>query len=634
MSTILTNEILGRLPIAIYSLDLDGILTATNAAGAEIFGADTPEAIVGRPFITLLGGDDWDRVVPQWQEALSGEEVAFDTKSSAGQPIFTHFLPVRDGSAVVRVVAYVDRRGESEALAKRLRQSEARQRLLLSRSPDVVFAQDVGLRYTFVLNPPVGLKSEQMVGRLDGELFDAKTAGTLSVLKQSVLKDGKPRELDVTLGAGEGDGAHYYRMVISAERDATGQTHGIIGYARDVGIARKAEIELEVARRQLLATQKHVNVGIVASALAKDFADVLVSIQGNASHAQSELTKDHPAAMSIGKLLEAVQQATDLTRQLIGYTSEGAKAAGPVHLTGCIREFERLLRTSVSGRATLQLELDEDMPRIELDSAQLQQIVMTLVLRAAEAFGEGRGTITVRTRGVPAPARGRMSIAPGESIAAGAHVVLEVVDDGPGISPDAQREIFDPDGPYAALAAMRSTVRAHRGSVQVSTTPGEGTTFRVLFPVDTPSSKPSLAPPRPSRPDSELRGQGIVLIADSDAGVRATAGRTLIRYGYRILFAQSGADAIETCAKHRKMIRGVLTEAMLPDMEGPELVERLREIHPGVAIVLSSGYAESVIAEAIELDGATRFIQKPYDPPLLAETLRNALDAFSSRTRP
>ena len=542
----MTGAILTRLPISIYGLNLQGVIAATNPAGARLLGLDAAEMAIGRPFITLLAEDDRERVAPPWAQAMTGEDTSFDAKSSSGEPISVRLLPVVQGTTVRIVLAVAEPRGEWVAQAKRLRDSEARvrdsearlsdiearlrdsearvgdsearardsearvrrtearQRLFLSGSPDIIFAQDRDLRYTFVVNAPAGLDADEMVGRLDTDLFDAKVAGTLHLLKQSVLKDGKARELDVTLGSGKRE--QHFHMTFGADRDPAGQIQGIVGHGRDVGTIRKARDEVEQLRRQLQTKRKVESAGEMAGAIAKDFAKLLVSIRGNASLAQLELTPDHPAMPSIDKALEAVQQAADLARQLIGYTSQAAATAGPVQLSECIRDMEPLLRSSVASRATLRLDLGEDLPRLDLGVTQAQQVVTALVVRAANGFEDEPGTVTIRTRAVqPPPAAARMSIAPGSSLAARAHVVLEVIDDGPGIDSASQRQIFDPDGPNAELATMRGIVRSHRGAVQVATSPGEGTTFRVLLPVDPPSTRP----PPPSRSEaSKAPGSG------------------------------------------------------------------------------------------------------------------------------
>lgn len=547
--------------------------------------------------------------------------------------------PVTVDSEIENIIAVASDESKQARQARKLRSSEARQRLLLSRSPDVLFTQDQDLRYTFVLNPPGGLAAEHMIGQRDDDLVELDEARALAVAKKEVLATGRPTECKLPFSV-RGN-TRWYSWSLTPERDEIGSVTGVVGYARDITSQHRAEAERNRAHRQIIRTQRLEGLGSVAAIFAHDFNNLLVSILGNASLAQLDLEADHPAASAIDKLVEEAQRATALTRGLLAYADEGSMSTRPTDVSACIREIHHLLSTPLMRRVALDLDLADDLPHIEVEPLQMQQLVMNLVLNASEAMAGGNGKIIVRTRLVE-DAQAGDGAGTGDLFPSQSYLQLDVSDDGPGVAPDIIGKLFDPgfstrgNGRGTGLAAVRAIVRAHRGEIRVSSTPGEGTTFRLLLPAGEIVARPSAsaAPPidsAPPRPDEQLQGEGIILIVDDEPGVRATAGRALVRYGYRVLFADSAAAAGETFSKHARMITGVLLDATIGDMDSAELLGKLRDVKSDVAVVLSSGFDEATAFENFAADSRIRFVHKPYEPNQLAEKIKQAIEALESQ---
>ena len=275
----------------------------------------------------------------------------------------------------------------------------------------------------------------------------------------------------------------------------------------------------------------------------------------------------------------------------------------------------------------LRLQLAGDLRGVEADPGQLQQIVMNLVINGAEAIPPEGGGVLVRTslQTVDENYIGTMSAA-GELLRAGQYVSLEVHDTGSGMSEETISKIFDPffstkfAGRGLGLSAVLGIVRAHKGALKVYSTPGSGTTFKVLFPV---SAHPVSA--RPTQIAGALGGSGTVLIADDEATVREAARNALERYGYSAVTVEDGAKAVEQYRKQGNAIKLVLLDLTMPVMNGEQALREMQQINPKVRVLLSSGYNEVEAIQRFAGKGLAGFIQKPYTAAALAEKVKEVL---------
>ncbi|MDQ2670203.1 MAG: ATP-binding protein, partial [Gemmatimonadota bacterium] len=368
-----------------------------------------------------------------------------------------------------------------DAAREALRVSEERFRTALQGSSIIVFNHDRDLRYTWVHHPDPAFDTARMIGLRDRDVYErADEAAALEAFKRRVLEAGvgARREFRLALSDGHRD------LDIRAEplRDASGEIVGITCAAVDVTDRRRAE-------EALRHTQKLESLGVLAGGIAHDFNNLLTGILGNASLALNALSSDDPpqvAAPLLNDVIRASERAADLTRQLLAYAGKGQFVVEPVDLGASVAELLPLLSASIPRNVELRLEHGEDLPRIEADPTQLNQLVMNLVINGAEAIGADGGNVTVRV--------GRTQVAEpeagpdGAEVEPGTYVALEVRDSGCGMPPETLDRIFDPFfstkflGRGLGLAAVQGIVRAHRGTIRVTSTPDEGTTFVVLLP--------------------------------------------------------------------------------------------------------------------------------------------------------
>jgi CheY-like chemotaxis protein len=327
--------------------------------------------------------------------------------------------------------------------------------------------------------------------------------------------------------------------------------------------------------------------------------------------------------------LAASERAADLTKQLLAYAGKGRFMVEPVSLSAMIREISELVQSSIPRSVQLRLDLQKDLPLIEADTSQLQQLIMNLVINGAEAIGDQQsGTVSVTT-GVQEVDDVYIRSTLGHDITPGTYIFLEVHDTGCGMDEPTIARIFDPffttkfTGRGLGLSAALGIVRGHKGALKVYSTPGRGSTFKLLFPV----AAGGITQPAGAVAGTGLAGSGMILIVDDEATVRTTAKLALERHGYTVLLATNGQDAIEIFNRHRGEIRLVIMDLTMPVMGGEEAIRKLRAADPGVLVILSSGFNEVEAIQRFTGKGLTGFLQKPYTAAALAEKVKGALHA-------
>jgi PAS domain S-box-containing protein len=409
--------------------------------------------------------------------------------------------------------------------------------------------------------------------------------------------------------------ASYYPV-----KGADGAVLGVSAAVQDITERKRFEA-------QLRHTQKLESLGVLAGGVAHDFNNLLTGILGNASLALNNLSTSNSGRARLEQVVLASQRAAELTNQLLAYSGRGHFLIQPVQLSELVSESSQLLRTAVGKTVQLRLELEEGLPPVEADRSQIQQLVMNLVLNAAEAVGEGSGTVRVRTGLQQLEESYLRETFAADGISPGPYVYLEVQDSGCGMTEEVRSKIFDPffttklTGRGLGLAAVLGIVRGHRGAIQLDSAPGQGTTFKVLLP----AAASRKAEPRAESPLSDLTGTGTLLVVDDEEFVRRFAQDVLEGCGYQVLEAGNGREAVELFRQRAGQIAGVLLDMTMPVMGGEEALRQLKSIRPEVRVVLSSGYNEVDAVRRFAGEGLADFIQKPYTPAALATKIKKAL---------
>jgi signal transduction histidine kinase len=386
--------------------------------------------------------------------------------------------------------------------------------------------------------------------------------------------------------------------------------------------------ERQGLERRLQSVQKLESLARLAGGVAHDFNNLLVGILGNVGYALSELPESSPLYGALGDAQHAALRAADLTKQMLAYSGKGRFLLERLNLNTLLEEMTPLLGSGLSKKASLTFELAAELPEVEADPAQMRQLILNLLTNAGDALGEQKGVISITT-GVMHAERDYLSTTYlDEGLPAGEYVFLQVSDTGPGIEPGAVAKIFDPffttkfTGRGLGLAAVLGILRGHRGAIRVDSQRGQGSTFRVLFPV---AVEVELEHGPSAPPDSGVfMGQGLVLVADDEETVRNVATRVLAKCGFRVITARDGAEAVKVYAEHAQQIVLVLLDMTMPGLGGDDVFRELQRIRPDVRVVLTSGYSENDVTSAFVGRGLAGFLQKPWVPGELVRTLRRA----------
>jgi signal transduction histidine kinase len=499
----------------------------------------------------------------------------------------------------------------------------------LFRGPDLVYeyASDLYCRLARIDGDPVG-KAFGLTPRQDAQA---------RALFERVYTTGEPfyaNEYGLRFAENATEDDAYFSIAIVPTRDATGKVDGLLVQGFDVTplVTARKQVEaqraqLQASQAQLLQVQKLESLGVLAGGIAHDFNNLLTAILGGASTASLVLAADSPAQPHLRDTVLAVRRAADLTRQLLAYSGKGQFDVRPIDLSTVVREIARLLETSVPRSVQLRLDLSRALPAVEADVVQLQQVVMNLVINGAEAIGDRTGAVTVTTsaRDIDeASARGAFAA---QGVEPGRYVHLQVRDTGAGMDEATREKIFDPffttkfAGRGLGLAAVLGIVRAHRGAIQVDSTPGDGTTFSILLPA---SSERAVTNRESEFPGYKGAGQ-TVLIVDDDDGVRATLRRLLELFDFVVVEAEGGRAAARM-AEAKPEIRLVILDMTMPEMSGEATFRELRRIRPEVPVILSSGYDEVEASRRFVSKGLAGFLQKPFTTTDLVRCIAMALE--------
>ena len=553
--------------------------------------------------------------------------VRYGNRGLVERIFHTTYQPMRDADGNVDAVLLhaldvtevTQARRSAEGQRRELMRVQERLQTVLDNAPVLLWAVDRDGTITFAEGR--GLES---LGRRRGEavgasVFDPEIAGDeLGEMTRRAL--GGEEVAAIVESAGRSFDVRYHPLRHG------GQIDGAIGVATDVTDRVLAEVERAKLNEKLLQVQKLESLGVLAGGIAHDFNNLLTAILGNASLALLKLMPESPARPAIDDLVVVTRRAADLTKQLLAYSGKGRFEVRRIDVSAHVREIAHLLEATIPKGVQLRLELAQNLPAVEADVAQVQQIVMNLVLNGAEAIGEANGTVLVATGCQDVDARYAVDTVGSERLREGRYVFVEVHDTGCGIEPDVQAKIFDPffttkfHGRGLGLAAVLGIVRAHKGAIKVYSAVGRGTTFKVFFPA---SDQP--ADPQERSRGNSFHGSGLVLLVDDEPQLRRTARRMLEHFSFDVVEAANGREAIEIMQERVSDVVAVLLDMTMPVLGGEETFRELRRIRADVPVILSSGYNEVEATRRFTSKGLAGFLQKPYSADELATKMEAAL---------
>ncbi len=395
------------------------------------------------------------------------------------------------------------------------------------------------------------------------------------------------------------------------------------GLAIDVTALKSAEAEKLAFERQLLETQKLESLGVLAGGIAHDFNNLLTAMLGNATLARLTLDPSHLASAHLDHIEQAARRAADLCQQMLAYAGKRPLVIRPLSVSELVRSTASLLAVSIRKNTHLTLHLAEELPAVLADHSQLQQIVMNLVINAADAIGDAPGEISiVSARREVDPAFLRTAIHKPE-LPGGTYVSIVVSDNGSGMSPETLARIFEPffttkfSGRGLGLAAVLGIVQSHRGALFVESALGRGSVFRLFLPAShepapaVGSPAPISAGPPALPPATTPRGS--VLIVDDEEPVRNVAAAALRRLGLAPIVACDGIEALQLFASQPTPPLAVLLDLTMPGLSGEETLRRLRAQNPTLRVIVMSGFSEQDTMQRCAALGVDEFMAKPFE---------------------
>ena len=398
--------------------------------------------------------------------------------------------------------------------------------------------------------------------------------------------------------------------------------------------AKEALLSVERQEHEArLQRQKLEALGILAGGLAHDFNNLLGAMAGNVELAQLETGRGGAVQPYLQTLEGLVDRSATLVQQILAYSGRGKTQVLPLDLNEQMTELTRLMRATLARKPTLRLEPQPGLPAIRGDLAQIQQVIMNLVINASEAVAPVGGVIILRTGTENLEQAELDRDFPGQRLAPGPQVFLEVADNGAGMPPEVLRRIFDPffttkfTGRGLGLSAIQGIVRSHHGGIRVHSEPGLGTAFKVLFPAA--PEPPAALPPEPPPFEAALAayaGTGTILVVDDEAPLRSIAVKALQVSGFETLEAGDGLEALRLFETRQSDIRLVLLDLTMPRMDGEEAYRVLRRSGILVPVILTSGFSKLEVLQHFQGKGIAGFLQKPYKLQTLLAKIRMALD--------
>jgi two-component system, cell cycle sensor histidine kinase and response regulator CckA len=615
-----SEALIDSLPGIFYLFDDQGRFKRWNINFEEVSGYSRQE-IAGMGPLDFFTDEDRTLVKKAIQTVfeLGRSDVAADflTKDKERIPYFLTGNRVRCADIPCLVGMGID-------ISQR-KQAEEAFRSLVSNAPIGIFILQDG---KFKLANPgfediTGYSEKELLGKdplmaIAPESREMVRAHVVSMLKQ---KNYVPIEFQITTKSGQ------LKWIIETVMSTNyNGKRAVLGYFMDVTERKHLE-------GQLIHAQKMEAVGRLAGGVAHDFNNILTAIVGYGDIIKLQLLNDDPLVRYVNEILKSADRAASLTRQLLTFSRKQIMQPVVFNLNSVITDMGKMLRRLIGEDIDFITNLDPELGPMEADPAQIEQVIMNLVVNARDAMPQG-GKLTLETNIVYLDeeyAHAHLDATPG------AYVVLAISDSGTGIDGETLSRIFEPyftskvegKGTGLGLSIVYGIVKQSGGYISVYSEPRRGTTFRVYFPlVDKTIDK------HRKREDSTatLQGTETILVVEDDDVVRILISKTLSIHGYNVLVARPGGEALRMCERHKGPIHLMLTDVVMPHMSGRELADRLAPLRTEMKVLYTSGYTEDAIVHHGVLNTGIPFIQKPFKPLALALKVRKVLDGYEQRS--
>ena len=609
------------LPELVYAKDREGRFILANRADANFMGVGDPAELLGKTDYDFYGKELADaffqddmRVIQQGVAIVNKEEP---NTSALGEFrwILTTKVPLRDekGAVIGLVGTGHDITGRRVA-----EQREKEQAALLDIVPDAIFVRDMGHRIRYWnkgAEKIYGWTQAEVLGRNAIEvLFAPSNAAEPAEAFRRTRDDGEWSGDFHTVAKGGREVTVEARWILV--RDAAGSPTGILVVNTDVTERRSTQL-------QLLRVQRLESLGILAGGIAHDLNNVLTPVlMGVEGLSRPDMSPDSRRILDI--IRTAAQRGASIVQQVLSFARGAAGDHAEVQVSHLAREIQNIIRETFPKSIDIRTSMPRDLWLVVGDFTQLHQVLMNLCVNARDAMPRG-GILSLAAENVEVDknyARMHVEAKPG------LYVMLKVDDTGSGMSPEVVDKIFEPffttkdpgKGTGLGLSTTRSIVEGHGGFINVYSVPGKGSSFKIYIPAAPPGTLAAAANEQETIP---MGGGELVLVVDDEAAIREITQQILETTGYRAVVASNGTEAIARYQEKKGQIKAIITDLMMPSMDGADLVRAVRAVDTEVRIIAMSGLIGE--KDRPETSGVDRFLVKPFTTETLLQTLRDVL---------
>jgi PAS domain S-box-containing protein len=588
--------------------------TAEKLIGRHIVGSIVPEMeSTGRNLRTVMENiiRDPERFIDHTNENIrrNGERTWISWTNKA----------IHDEQGVVLEIMSIgnditeQKRAQTSCLEK-----EARFRALSDSSPDIIITMNGKGVITYVNSAwekLLGHSLSEVLGCYFNDFAKKEDFPAYRKLFREIRDEGKIVNNFITTLIAKDGSERIFNSYANPVRDSEGLALGIVASFKDITEYRDME-------RKLSHAQRLESIGTLAGGIAHDFNNLLMGIQGNISLLLATVDPSDPQVRRLQSIEEQVKRGADLTRQLLGFAREGRYEPKPSDMNEIIVKTSSLFGKT-KKEISIDLNIQDDLPTVEVDQGQMEQMLMNLYVNAAQAMPDG-GNLCIGTQRAVLDHK----TAAANEVEPGDYVTIAVRDSGKGMDKKTLERIFDPffstkargRGTGLGLATVYGLVKGHKGMIEVTSAPGQGTIFRIYLPAISRKPVPDTVASSEKSPETAT-----ILLVDDEKTVLETTGELISMFGYRVYPVGSGQEAIATFLAMQPKVDLVILDMIMPGISGGATFDRLREINPEVRVLLSSGYSLDGQARDIMNRGCKGFIQKPFTMNELSQKIKTAL---------
>lgn len=615
---------------------LTGAIRFLNAAGHEALGLTREGEEQPMTLFDLLSSDDAERlrfkIMPtvhrnqRWTGEVELRNPASGVRIPTQATLFIVGHPGTDEG--VGIAAICRDLSHTKRAEQQLRESEERYRMLAENPYDLISELDADGRFVYVspnFHEILHYSPEDLLGRDAFQLIPEEDRHEIQRIFKGAVRSESTFHAPFRIRHRDGS----YRWVDStarAYRTAQDQVMAVL-ISRDITERRRAEDALRQSEDRLRQAQKMEAIGRLAGGIAHDFNNLLTAIIGYGDLLLEELGAEHPGRDDAEEILKAADRAGGLTRQLLAFSRRQVLQPKVLDVNALVADLDRMLRRLIGEDIELRSVLDGELGQVKADPGQLEQVVLNLVVNARDAMPRG-GRITLSTANVDVR---ESNLDDDGAVPPGSWVTLRVSDTGMGMDPSTLSRVFDPffttkapgEGTGLGLSTVIGIVSQSGGHIGVKSELEQGTTFTLSLP----RVSEELTPAQGFVEVQELRGDETILLVEDAGPVRKLVERYLTRHGYTVLEASSSIAALRHARRHPGSIHMLLTDVILPRMDGREIAERIETIRPGVPVVYMSGFTDDSLSNHGVLSEDVILLEKPFTPTELLSVVRKVLDS-------